>query len=267
MKIEALESRRLFSSDISLYSADGSSGAVINRHLALFVLVHGNDMTVSEMVDMATAVKDQLPANQYQVLIVDWNQNVDALTIGSELAQTIQVSHIPTSRVNLIGYSLGGTVIGRTARDLKTKTSEVNRIIAIDPASSKLEAANYAADSEYSIAFCGNDGYAHTASSLSADDTVLLTGLSGDDLDRHAEVFTLVNNMWDDDADSSSLGDQAIDSLFSINTILRGKPAPWKANAFYSGFEAIMPCNENGGNSFPLSLTYDNSRGHTITID
>lgn len=277
--IESLESRRLFSnidtSSVVLDFANGSTGATINRHMALVVLVHGDSMDPSEMTDMATAVQDQLPANQYQVLILDWsvlanaqtNAAKNGLAVGSTLAGMIERSHIPVSRVNLIGYSMGGTVIGRAAKDLKTKTSEVNRIIGIDPAAGRYEAPDYAQDSAYSITFCGNDTYGGMTGSLSADDSVLLSNLSSNELFRHANVFTELNNIWDQDAGETSAGDAAVSSLFSINSLLQGQPVAWKKNGIYGSFEAIMASNGNDSNPFAATLTYLNSRNHTVTFD
>jgi hypothetical protein len=271
--LEALESRVHFNAvSVSLYSAAGTPVAAIDRHLALFVLVHGDGMTVGEMTDMAAAVQDQLPADQYQVVIVDWNQPPSppsnfALEVGDSLAGMIKASRIPASRVNLIGFSMGGPIIGQTAKDLKSGSGEVNRIIGIDPASPRFEPAAYAANSSYSICFCGDDGYAHTASSLSADDAILLTNLSSDNLDRHVGVFTTVANIWQRDAGLISDGDQAVSSLFSITSILDGTPPPWKRSSIDSGFDAVMTCDGNDSDPTPTSLTYVNTRGHMLLVE
>jgi pimeloyl-ACP methyl ester carboxylesterase len=277
--MDALESRVLFStintSSVSLYNANGTPGAKIDKHMALFVLVHGDNMNPSMMTDMAAAVEDELPANEYQVLILDWSQLASApqlaakvgLAVGDALAGMIKASRIPVSRVNLIGFSMGGTVIGRAAKDLKTNTSEVNRIIGVDPSAGYYEPADYAQDSAYSIAFCGDDTYGGTVGSLSADDAILLTGLSSNDLDRHSDVFQTVTTIWQNDAGLSSDGDAAVSSLFSIQSILNGSPPNWRKNSEDGGFVAVMACNDTGGDPSPISLTYINSRNHTITVE
>jgi pimeloyl-ACP methyl ester carboxylesterase len=277
--LDALEPRLLFStidtSSVSLYSANGTPGAKINRHMALVVMVHGDNMDESLMTDMATAVQDELPANQYQVLLLNWGQLAYAqtnaakngLAVGTTLAAMIQKSHIPVSRVNLIGYSMGGTVIGRAAKDLKTRTSEVHCIIGIDAAAGRYEPPAYAQDASYSITFCGNDTYGGTIGSLSADDSVLLTNLSSNELYRHADVFTALNNIWDRDSGEISSGDQAVSSLFSVSSILQGRPVAWKKDGIDGDFEASMACNGDDSNPLPSSLTYINSRNHTITVE
>jgi len=277
--LDPLESRVLFStintSSVSLCNADGDPGGKIDRHMALIVLVHGNEMNPSMMTDMAAAVEAQLPSNQYQVLILDWskiaaartNWEVNSLAVGDKLANLIRLSRIPVSRVNLIGFSMGGAVIGRAAKDLKTSTSEVNRIIGVDPAAGQLEPADYTEDSAYSIAFCGNDSYGGTVGSLSADDAILLTGLSSNDLDRHSDVFQTITTIWQNDAGLSSDGDAAVSSLFSIQSILNGSPPNWRKNSEDGGFVAVMACNDTGGDPSPILLTYINSRNHTITVE
>jgi pimeloyl-ACP methyl ester carboxylesterase len=179
----------------------------------------------------------------------------------------IKDSHIPVSRVNLIGFSAGGTVIGRAARDLKTSTSEVNRIIGVDPAATRYEAPDYAQDAAYSIAFCGDDTYGGTTGSLSADDAILLTGLSSNELDRHSDVYSTVVTLWQNDAGLSSDGDAAVSSLFSIQSILNDSPPNWKRDRNDGGFVAVMACNNTGGDPSPISLTYINSRNHTVTVE
>jgi pimeloyl-ACP methyl ester carboxylesterase len=104
------------------------------------------------------------------------------------------------SRVNLVGYSMGGTVIDRIARDLKTRTTQVNTIIGIDPAAGRIQAPAYAQNSAYAISFCGNDAVAKLTASQSGDDTVVLTGLDpNNDMLRHQSVFTVVTTMWERD--------------------------------------------------------------------
>src|SRR5438270_392275 len=83
------------------------------------------------------------PAGQWQVIIVDWgdlakyhatgNATVNALAVGSKVAGLLKAARVPPSRVNLVGYSMGGTVVARIARDLKTRTAQVNTIVGIDP--------------------------------------------------------------------------------------------------------------------------------------
>jgi pimeloyl-ACP methyl ester carboxylesterase len=273
---DTLEERVLFSSvdtsSVALDLADGATHAAINRHEALFVLVHGDNMNAPMMSIMAKAVQDQLPPGQYQVLTLDWsklaasgNTTKSALAVGGALAKMIENSHIPLSRVNLIGFSMGGTVIDNAADDLKTKTSQVNRLIGIDPRDDA--SPDFADVSSYSIAFCGNDSYGKTAASLSADDAVLLTGLSTDNLQRHANVFGTVLTMWEDDAGLRGSGDMRVSSLFSIRSILAGSPLPWRQNGVSGGFEAVMPCDVSTSIPYPLSITYMNSHKHKVAIE
>jgi hypothetical protein len=269
--MEGLESRTLFSVDtsgVALFDASGHP-ATINRHAAVWFLVHGDNMSESGMTDLATAVKNQLDSSQWQVLIVDWsklaaagNTSTSAAAVGDRVAAMIKASRVPTSRVNLIAFSSGGIVIDEIAKDLKTRTAQVNRIVGIDPFS---KTANYAAESSYSIAFCGRDAEGKTAASLSADDAVALTGLTGTAMQQHGDVFSVVTTIWKRDAGEISKGNDHVSPLFSIQKILSGSIAPWRHGVYFEGFEAEMDCGFQSGlphDLGPLSLTYSNTRRH-----
>jgi len=277
--MQSLESRVLFSVDtssVALYTASGQAGATIEKHMALFVLVHGDESNESDMVPMALSVEAQLPANQYQVLILDWSQIASSLTnaytnavaVGGALATMIKTSRIPISRVNLIGFSMGGTVISGTAKDLQSRRSKVNLMVGIDPATQAYLNPDFAGASKYSICFCGNDTFGQTVGSLSADDAVLLTGLPSDQLDRHVDVFSVVSNMWQQDIGNSDGSDSTVASLFSIPSLLHDtKPLDWKEKGFYDNWEAIMACGGDSDDPVAMSLSYVDVRNHTVTIE
>src|SRR5205807_9136484 len=119
------------------------------------------------------------------------NATVNALAVGSKVAGLLKAARVPPSRVNLVGYSMGGTVVARIARDLKTRTAQVNTIVGIDPAAGRIEAPNYTRNSRYSICFCGREAVAENTASLWADDAVVLTGLSSNVMLLHQSVFTV----------------------------------------------------------------------------
>lgn len=285
MQLESLEGRVLFyapvdTSRVFLGDVDDNP-TTINRHMAQVFLAHGDQMHGSDMVDFADAVQAQLPANQYQVIIVDWgdladpalhgtgNATLNAFAVGDKVAGLLKAARATPSRVNLVGYSMGGTIIDRIARDLKTSTSQVNAIIGIDPAAGRIQAPAYAENSAYSISFCGNDGVAKLTASQSGDDTVVLTGLDpNNDMVRHQSVFTVVTTMWERDAGTLAAGDDHVSAIFSLPSILNGSPLPWRQGAISGGFEASMACGTqtNSSDLGPLSITYVNSRRHRITL-
>jgi pimeloyl-ACP methyl ester carboxylesterase len=278
--IEALEGRMLFSaidtSTVALFDAGGNP-ATINRHLAAWFIVHGDNMDKSFMTTMAAAVQAQVPSNQWQVLIVDWSDLASAQTnatrngqaVGDRVAQMINQAHLPASRVNLIGFSMGGAVINRIAIDLKTKTTQVNRLVGIDAAAGRVgpyDPAVFGKDSAFSVAFGANDKYGGQAGTLSADESVLLSGLSSDDLTRHAQVFSVVTTMWQRDAGEISKGNDGVSELFSIPNILAGPTIAMRQGIFAGGYDAVMACGFQSGlpnDLGPLSFTFVNTRRHT----
>jgi pimeloyl-ACP methyl ester carboxylesterase len=292
MLLESLEGRVLFYGPVDtsrVFLGDiNDNPTTINRHMVQVFLAHGDQMDGAAMVDFAHAVQAQLPANQYQVIIIDWgdlaippafpgdtshhgdgNATVNAFAVGDKVAGLVQAARAMPSRVNLVGYSMGGTVIDRIARDLKTRTTQVNTIIGIDPAAGRIQAPAYAQNSAYAISFCGNDAVAKLTASQSGDDTVVLTGLDpNNDMLRHQSVFTVVTTMWERDGGMLAAGDDHVSSLFSVPALLNGRPLPWRQGAISGGFDASMACGTQANSSDlgPLSITYVNSRRHRITL-
>jgi pimeloyl-ACP methyl ester carboxylesterase len=209
-------------------------------------------------------------------LIVDWSQLAYAQTnaaknaeaVGNRVAQMITQAHLMTSRVNLIGFSMGGTVVNRIAADLKTRHTQVNRIVSIDVDVGRYEPSVFASDSSYSIAFGGNDHYAGEVGTATSDDAVLFTGLSARDTFRHAQVFDIVTAMWQRDAGTLA-GSDDISPIFSINNILNGLPVNWRKNSYGNGYEAEMNCGNQPGfpnDLGPTSLTFVNLHRHTAVV-
>lgn len=277
--LEPLEGRVLFSapidtSGVALFDPNGNP-AVINKHKAVWFLIHGNNMSKDLMLDTAKAVQGQLNT-QWQVLIVDWSQLAYAQTnaaknaqaVGNRVAQMITQAHLMTSRVNLIGFSMGGTVANRIAIDLKTRSTQVNRIVSIDVDVGRYDPIMFAADSNYSIAFGGNDRFANVSGATDSDDGVLLTGLSATAEFAHAQVFNVVTAMWERDAGMLA-GSDDLSQIFSINNILDGLPVSMRKNSFANGYEAVMNCGNQPGfpNGLgPTSLTYVNLHRHTVVL-
>jgi hypothetical protein len=129
---------------------------------------------------------------------------------------------------------------------------------------------NFAGYSNYSIAFGGQDPYAYFKAALTADDAILLKGLSADSLLRHAETLWLVTTMIRRSAGLDPLGNDKVSPLFSIKNILSGNLPSWKKNA-YDQYEAVINCRMipgTGPNPWqadyePLQFTYINTRRHT----
>lgn len=273
--LEALEGRLLYSVDtssVALFNPDGSP-ATIDRHRAAWFIVHGAQQSPDLMGYMARAVAAASPSSEWQVIVVDWSKLANGtgsasragVAVGDRVAAMINAARLPASRVNLLGFSMGGAVIGRIAADLKTKTAQVNRIVALDPANGQYGDSHYAANSAYSIAFsAGDDGYGQPEAALTADDTVFLTGLDRDMLTRHGQVFLVVQTMFRRDDQLTSSGNDHVSPLFSVQSILEGQQAAWKTNRFSGGYDAQMVCGYQNGlpdDLGPMSMSYFDRRG------
>jgi hypothetical protein len=295
--IEPLESRTLFStavdtSSVGLYAPDATA-TVLQTNKPLWIVIHGMDSDKSDpgLQALAQAVQAQVP--QDQTLILNWGALAtaqaapdgvtayrNAWAAADKIAMMLRRSRIPASRVNLIGFSMGGQLEDRIAKDLKSSTTEVNRIIAIDPSAQGYAVNNrghlsrhipdFAGNSSYSIAFWGKDGDSFYAAPTSADATVLLTGLTGSQVQQHVETAYLFGNMMSRDAGLQATGGENISSLFSIANITSGNLPAWKTNAYAPGYEATMNCNFSNPSSFssiqPVLLTFINHRGHQQQI-
>jgi pimeloyl-ACP methyl ester carboxylesterase len=278
--VEALESRELFSggaSTIHLYDSAGSPG-VVDTHKAVWLLFHGLNMSKDNMTTLSGALQAARPADQ--VLIVDWSAlaSTDGATKSAPrsharitadwAAQLLTNAGIRTSRVNLIGFSMGGEVIADLAQELHTRHAMVNRIVAIDSAGSN--GISYADESSYSIAFTAADRSASLKAAESADDTVLLTGLPADDGQRHGATFGLYNTLVLREAGLESAPNDHVSSVFSTTNLMSGNLPAWKKDAFDGMYEAEVSCQAVAGSAWryePVSLTYFsrvNSRRRTV---
>lgn len=285
--IESLEARVLFSvkgtSSVALYDANGSP-ASIQAGKRLWFIFHGLDGSHDDMTPMAAGVQAQDPTSQ--VLVVDWSYLADptvASTVRTQLdnawavadwvALRLRRARVPASRVNLIGFSMGGQAEDRLAADLNGGSkSQVNRIIAIDPADPHVngrarQLPHFADESAYSIGFTGVDTAAFYAGALSCDDVIQLTGLPADDMVRHVSTAEVMGTMFRRSGGLDGTAD-GVSNIFSIQNILVGHLPGWRHGQYGYGFEAQVSCAATG-NDWPLQygpvvLAYVNGRGHTV---
>lgn len=265
--IEPLEPRVMFShavniSSVGLFNPDGST-AMLDSSRDTWLVIHGLGSSKDDATfqSLASAVAAQSP--DHQVLLLNWEKlaaarsisqaEKNAIATADAVAAMLRDANISGLHVNLIGFSMGGLIEDRLARDL----GKVNRLIAIDPA----RGGGYAAHSVYSIAF---RAVMNTASSRSATDAVQLTGLPGNSNLRHVESILAFQTMMLRDAGLEPSGNDHVSSLFSISRILNETLPPWKKG----GFNATMHCGSIDGvpNAFePLDLTYvDQATGKKV---
>ena len=261
--VEPLEPRTLFSSTIHLYSASGSPASV-DPNKPVWLLFHGLNMSKDNMTSMASGLQAAHPADQ--VLIVDWSTLAkssgssarrNAQSTADWTANVLRAAGVRASRVNLIGFSMGGEVIADLASELHTRHAMVNRIIALDSAGSN--GISYADESSYSIAFTAADGNASSRANATADDTILLTGLPADDMQKHSAVFGLFNTLVLRESGIESATTDRVSSVFSTSNLLSGNLPAWKKDAFDGTYEATLSCRPVAGSAWryePVTLTY-----------
>src|SRR5438105_75039 len=148
--IEPLESRLLFStppstidtSGVGLYDPTGNA-ATLDRQRDIWLVIHGLQGSKDDSVTQSVAGAVAIQAPDDQVLILNWadlaHTPPDNLTAvnnawaaADAIATQVRAAGMRGSgrHLNLIGFSMGGEVEDRLAKDL----GGVNRIIAIDPA-------------------------------------------------------------------------------------------------------------------------------------
>lgn len=304
MMMEGLESRLLCSataqpaaataqlkpiapaSTVTLTRADGTNTPV-SRKKDTWIIIHGllssKDASgikiLTDAVDKATT-KDQ-------VLVADWRQlanyaddgdqiQVNSLTAARALANEIAALHLPASRINIIGFSMGGFVAGHISEMLHSQGG-VNALVGLDPSSPKIHVdgqrvrapLDLGKDSAYSIVFHGVDNGSPIQRALTADDTIRIDNIGTLATVRHAGVFDVFTNMT---KINNTANPDAVSSLFTLGNIIRHEMPPWKKDAYnpvegLGGYEAVIRAKGSPGSLRPDQLTYLNKKKHVRHID
>jgi pimeloyl-ACP methyl ester carboxylesterase len=285
--VERLEDRLMFAADastVTLTRADGATRSVVGRR-DTWVIIHGLGASKGDdqIKRLARAVDAMSPRDQ--VLVVDWSglafatddpflAESNAQAAAGAVATKIRAIGLPASRINLIGYSMGGYVAAQIAADLHGEGG-VNRIVALDPAAPRTGvnkkghrvpvAVNFTMDSEYAIAFHGVDRWSQFVTATSADDTVRLDNIGADDDHRHAAVIDLFSTM----VERNNAGNaDAVSRVFSLARIKDGAVPGWRRDQFGvdsgAGYEAVLTATPSP--LAPTLLTYVNRRGHTVHV-
>jgi pimeloyl-ACP methyl ester carboxylesterase len=288
--IEPLEPRVLFAhsavdtSSVTLYAPDGSAPATLDKQRTVWLVIHGLNSSKDDASMQALAQAIDAASPDDQVILVDWaklsdnpGSNVTAVNnawaAGDALAAKVRQAGIRTSQLNVVGFSAGGLVASRVAKELHG----VNRTVAVDPAAPDISVdhkgrkiyapTNFARYSKYSIAFYGAS---YVPGSLSADDTIAMTSLQGDQLEQHVESLYVFTTMLRRAAGVESAPADNVSRLFSIQNILAANVPAWHKNYYAPGYEALLSCDATPGSS-PLEfeashLTYVDRQGHAVQI-
>jgi pimeloyl-ACP methyl ester carboxylesterase len=279
--IEPLEDRLLMArslpdaSSVTLTRADGSSAPVLTTR-DTWIIVHGLLSSKDALgIEILTAAVDGA-SKRDQVLLADWRklaivtdkggvQERAAQATANALADQIAAMDLPASRVNLIGFSMGGLVVGKLA-DALARRGGVNTIIGLDPSSPRIivdgkkvrAPLDLARNSKYSIVFHGVDIGSPIERALTADDTIRINNIGTLGTDRHAGVFDVFVNMTK--INNSGKPDD-VSKLFSLGRIIRGDMPDWRKD-FYNpiegvgGYEAVIRAQGTPGTMRPKEIFY-----------
>jgi pimeloyl-ACP methyl ester carboxylesterase len=151
---------------LGLTRADRSSAPILSD-AETWVVIHGWLGSPKDIHSLAGAI--DAASKHVQVLELDWSEvadNSDAVTVvfdvpdvGAWAARKLTSWGISGANINLVGHSYGGYMTDQIAKNV---SGGVDRIVALDPATAALggidfSGTNYAAHSQYSLAFIGSD--------------------------------------------------------------------------------------------------------------
>jgi len=258
---------------LSLTNSDGSA-ARIDPTRETWVTIHGWLGEPSHMRDISKAID---AASKYvQVLELDWSDVASDANpfnvvfsiddVGSWAADKLESWGLPGSKINLIGHSYGGYMTDEIARDI---SGGVDRIVALDPATTSfggtdLSGTNYAAHSQFSVAFIGSS-QGTEAAVQTADETVLMGVGSFGSFTAHGNVRDLFAKMT---ARNNSNNPGTISPMFALSKLHLGQRPPFKNNGVSNQYDAYLVGSGNGFSIVPTTLAYTNvNNGAGVVIN
>ena len=256
--------------DVSLVFANDSSQAISSKK-ETWVLIHG--WLAPGRAIALTSLADAVDRNSKrdQVLMLDWsdaaaqinvfNAAMWAPTVAQWAADKLASWGIKSSKINLIGHSLGALVADQMSSRI---SGGVNKLIALDPATgisgTNFSAADFSADSQYSLAFIGSN-YGTEAAAATADEAFIMNVGPKDSLVTHSNVVDLFASMV---FLSTRKKPDAVSKWFDLDTLTSTANRPFAKNAFSGIYEGIIDGKSSGGSWLPDKLTYKNKAGKTV---
>ncbi len=259
--------------DVSLVFANDSSQP-INRKKETWILIHGWEAPGRPIALSRLAGAVDNNSRTDQVLLLDWSDaastvNVfDAAMWAPAVAQwavnKLKSWGIASSKINLIGHSLGALVGDQLAKGI---SGGVNRMVALDPATdipgTSFSGVDFAADSRFSLAFVGSN-YATPSAAATADESFEMNVGPKDSLITHSNVVDLYASMI---ASSNRKRPDAVSKLFDLDKLTPDTPQPWSKNAIDGSYEGIIEGQVRNGAWWPKTLTYKNKGGKTVVVN
>ena len=223
---------------VSLVFANGST-APINPKADTWIVIHGWEGSPS----MYRGLSSALQSKRTQVLALDWSgpASSDLLTafawaspVGQFAADTLTRWGLPTSRINVVGHSLGGLVAGALAANVD---GGVNRVVALDPATDPFAwTVDYSADSQFSLAFIGSS-FSTSAAAATADESFKIDVGDFTSIFSHMAVVDLFTSIV---TSNKTATPDPISRLLAFDRLTPTADQPWKTDAYSDDFEGTI---------------------------
>lgn len=254
---------------LGLQRADGTAAPIVSN-AETWVVIHGWLGSPKDVQPLASAI--DAASRHLQVLELDWSavaDNSDAVTVvfdvpdvGAWAAGKLASWGIAGTNINLAGHSYGGYMTDQIAKNI---SGGVNRVVALDPATAALggidfSGTNFAAHSQYSIAFVGSD-YGTLAAAQTADETINLSVGTRSSFGAHSAVRELFTAMTQQNNTSHH---DNISPLFSLKAIGSAAARPFEKNGMGDGYEAVLVGRQSGGTWVPKTLSYEDKTSKQV---
>jgi pimeloyl-ACP methyl ester carboxylesterase len=259
--------------DISLVFANDSSQA-ISKKKETWVLIHGWQAPGRPIALTRLAEAVDKNSKTDQVLILDWSAAASttnvfdaamwAPTVAQWAADKLKSWGIGSSKINLMGHSLGGLVADQLSFRIN---GGVNRIVVLDPATdipgTSFSGADFSEDSRYSLAFVGST-WSTPSAAATADETFQMNVGPKDSLITHSNVVDLFASMM---MSSARKKPDPISKLFDLDKLTPESKRPFARNAINGIYEGTIDGQVKGNAWLPTKLTYKNKAGKTVVVN
>ncbi len=285
--LEPLEPRTLLSVTLTPVNTQ-----TIDPTRQTWVVIHGRGDSPAGMAPISDALsKIRDPQNQFfQVLALDWSQDAHPATStdfseeanipidGQAAADALKAlgftASLSAANLNLIGHSWGADIAYEISKDL---AGGVNRLVALDPAQDAkilsqgsdtydTDAADFAANSQYALAFLSSLWGSETAAAR-ADDSIIVgydntswgyASLTAQDTTAHSLIKDLFSTILRNNRFAALAA--PISHLFAPDQLTSSRTVPWKRNHF-SVTDSQGFLSYGSPNPYPAGVTIGESSG------
>jgi pimeloyl-ACP methyl ester carboxylesterase len=254
-----------------VFSNDSSQP--INRKKETWVLIHGWFAPGRAIALSRLAGVVDKNSKTDQVMLLDWSDAASTANVFDAASRAPAVAQwaadklkswgIASSKINIIGHSLGGLVGDMLASKI---SGGINRMIALDPATdfpgTFFSGVDFAAHSQYSLGFIGSN-WSTPEAAATADESFEMNVGPKDSIITHSNVVDLFGSII---AGSVRKTPDAIGKLFRLDSLQPGTTRPFKKDAIDGTYEGTIDGVFKNGAWWPATLTYKNSSGKTVVV-